>query len=348
MKFTFGGAASAAGSSGARAPADGAWKSLLVGGSSTFSIAAGVDDNDVSVTFTDIYDLSTVARTDGGTLPLGWVRLRIPAANANRPAWEYSGLTLWEDEALCDGRIFRCLTQAVDGVTTLSNFNASSASNFECVPIIIEVFTDVPALNIAVFGNSIFEKAGATGRLGWQDMVKHRVSTLSRPVEFATFAIGGTSSAVWLKRMETIFATGMRFDGAMFPCFDTNDVSAPITGAAIEAMNKRIRQAVDLCDKYGIRAMPCTGLPADPVGTFAKDYNASDVLRRIVNDNWRSNRRVILVDHATAVEGPIDGDGQVPYAAGLSSDALHPNTIAHGRLADVTEQHIRQMMALNL
>ena len=348
MKFTFGGAASAAGSSGARAPADGAWKSALVGAASTFQLGEGVDENDVSVTSTDIYDLSTVARTDTGMLPLGWVRFRVPAANANRPAWEYSGLTRWEDEAQCDGRIFRCLTQAVDGVTTLGNFNGSSVSNYECVPIIIETFTDVPTLNIAVFGNSIFEKAGSTGRLGWQDVVKHRISSMAKPVEFATFAIGGVASAVWLKRMQTIFASPMRFDAAMFPAFDTNDVGAPITNASIEAMSRRVRQAVDLCEQYGVLPMVCTGLPANPTGAFAKDYGASDILRRIVNDNWRRNRRVILVDHAAAVEGVMDTDGQVPYADGLSSDALHPNTAAHALLADVTETHARVLAGLNL
>lgn len=346
MKFTFGGTAAAAGSSGARAPLDGAWKSALVGAASTFALTAGVDENDVAITSTDIYDLSTVPRADGGALPLGWVRFRVPAANALRPAWEYSGLTRWEDEAQCDGRIFRCTSQAVDGVTTLSNFNAP-VSNYECVPIIIETFADVPTLNVAVFGNSIFEKAGSTGRLGWQDMVKHRVSSLSQPIEFATFAIGGTSSAVWLKRMETVLAR-MSFDVAMFPAFDTNDVTAPMTAAQIEAMSGRVRQAVDLCESYGVLPALCTGLPANPAGTFAKDYGSSDILRRIVNDNWRGNRRVIVIDHASAVEGLMDGDGQVPYADGLSDDALHPNNVAHARMADVTEPHVRRLVALNL
>lgn len=86
-KFTAAGAAASAGASGAIAPADGAWKTVTWGGSSSVTLAAGASANAPSWTVSDWIVARSFERTDGGVQPLLLARVHVPGANANRPAW---------------------------------------------------------------------------------------------------------------------------------------------------------------------------------------------------------------------------------------------------------------------
>ena len=339
MKITTGGAAGTAGTSGAQAPSDGSWKSVLVGGSATFTLAAGTSVDVPSFTTTDWYDLSSLDRTDGGTLPLLWARIYIPAAAANRPAFNYASLTKWETESEVAGRIFRCRTQAVDGVTTLGNFTlGGSASDYQCVPIIVQYRTRVGGVTVMIVGDSIYEKAGSTSRYGWQDIAQAAVSTPAKPIEFATMAIGGANSTTMAARVNACVSV-INPDICIVPGYEVNDMSEPMTQAGINLNERNVETTLGYLRAADVVPVLATGLPTNPtadgIGSdFPKDYGSSDALRRAMNDRIRAKRGIYVLDFDATLAGVTDGDGQVLYLAGTTDDALHPNNTGHTLLAD--------------
>lgn len=354
MKITTGGAAGTAGTYGAQAPSDGSWKSVLVGGSATFTLAAGTSVDVPSFTVTDWYDLSSATRTDGGTLPLLWARILIPAAAANRPAYNYASFTKWETESEVAGRIFRCRTQAVNGVDTLGNFTtAGSASDYQCVPIIVQYRTRVNGVTVMVAGDSIYEKAGSTSRYGWQDISQAAVSTPSRPVEIATMAIGGSNSTTMAARINACLSV-INPDFCILPGYEVNDMSAPMTQAEINLNERNVETSLGYLRAADVVPSIATGLPTNPVadgtGTdFPKDYGSSDALRRARNERIRAMRGVYVLDFDAVLAGATDGDGQVSFATGTTDDALHPNNTGHDLLADeCVIPFLRGLAAVNL
>lgn len=354
LKFSVNsGEAGAAASNQARAPSGGTWLSAQVNGADTWTMQAGVDENNISVTSTDIYVVDSATRSDstGFENPLVWLRGLVPAVNANRPGFYNYGVNSgadWQAESSCAGRIWRPLTQAVDGVTSqLSNLNTSSVIDYTCMPIAIETFVEVPALNVAVFGNSNFDKAGHPSRIGWQDDIKHALSSAKQPVEFATFAVGGSDSDDCYARMARVLGT-QRFDFAVFPGLNVNDLFQPITAANIEKSLANLRRCMDLCSQYGVRPIVATATPANTTGSVAKVYGASDALRRFGNDLVRKTADAVLVDHAKATEGGENDAGQVEFIPGYSGDGAHLDAPGRAAVVAADTDVYRALVSVNL
>lgn len=335
------GAAGASNSSTAVAPSDGSWPNITWAGSSSVTLPAGTSGDDPSWTVSDWVTVNSLDRTDGGTQPLLHVRIFIPAANANRPAWIGSALassyanlaTIWAEEAQCAGRLVRCRTQAVNGVDTLGNLTiGGSASDYLCVPVIVQYASRVNGITVMVAGDSIDEKAGGNGRRGWQDIAQAAVSTTSAPVEFCTVAIGGSNSTTWRTRAEKVIAA-VQPDYCMFPGFEVNDTATPMTAANIKTMRGNIERMRAISIENMAVPIMRTGIPSTATGGSGKNWDSSDSLRIALNNERRALRGALVCDFDASLAGTADADGQIQFANGLSDDGLHPNDAGHQRLA---------------
>jgi hypothetical protein len=334
-KFTAAGAASTAGTSGAIAPADGAWKTVTWGGSSSVTLAAGTSANAPSWTVSDWIAARSFERTDGGVQPLLLVRVHVPGTNANRPAWAQASLTAWETEASVAGRIFRPRTQAVDGVSTLGDFKiGGSVSEYTCVPFFVQYASRQLGITVMVIGDSIDDGAGASSRRGWQYLAQAEVSTVGAPVEVVSAAIGGANSAAWRSRVAAAVAA-VQPDYVILPWFEVNDTNVPMTSSHIQAMAGSIGAALSDIREAGAVPILRTGIPVNATGTFAKAFGSSDSLRRDRNSELLAGFPAeLIMDADSSVAGEDDGNGQIEFAAGLTTDALHPNDSGHAAIAE--------------
>lgn len=329
-KVGVGGVLGAAESGSVVAAAGGIWSgNILVSGSSSFNLAAGTSGDAPSWTITDWMNLPSMARTDGGTLPILIVRLFIPAANANRSAYNYADLNLWTTESSVNGRVWRPRTQNVDGVTTLGNFTlAGSVANYGCHPVLIQYASRKTGATVLVIGDSLYEGADASSRHGWQFLASEAASTINFPIEICTLSIGGANSTTWRTRL-TAAISSIKPDIVVMPGFEINDTSTPMTDTQIRTMRGNIAIALAACRENNATPIVGTGIPRNPTGTYGVDFGATDSLRRDLNEYWRAADDVIIVDFDTVMAGETDVDGQTLIADGLTDDALHPNNSGH-------------------
>lgn len=347
-KIGVGGVLGAAESGSVVAAAGGIWSgNILVSGSSSFNLAAGTSGDAPSWTTTDWMNLPSMARTDGGTLPILIVRLFIPAANANRSAYDYADLNLWTTESSVNGRVWRPRTQAVDGVTTLGNFTlAGSVANYGCHPVLIQYASRKTGATVLVIGDSIYEGADANSRHGWQFLASEAVSTTDFPIEICTLSIGGANSTTWRTRL-TAAISSVKPDIVVMPGFEINDTSAPMTDTHIRTMRGNIAIALAACRENNATPIVGTGIPRNPTGTYGVDFGATDSLRQDLNEYWRAASDVLIADFDSVIAGEIDADGQTLIATGMTDDALHPNNAGHAVLATEFGKILSNIVARN-
>lgn len=101
----------------------GAWATVTVAGSSAFTLPARVSAQEPSYTVSDWIRLDSIARDDGGTLPLLMARLFIPRAS-NATFSSTGGLNSGFDALYPDALSWQT-RQQVDGVTTPANLNGT-------------------------------------------------------------------------------------------------------------------------------------------------------------------------------------------------------------------------------
>ena len=101
----------------------GAWATVAVAGSSTFTLPARVSASEPSYTVTDWIRLDSIARDDGGTLPLAMARLFIPVANGTFSTT--GGLSAGFDALYPDAMAWQT-RQQIDGVSTPASFSSTA------------------------------------------------------------------------------------------------------------------------------------------------------------------------------------------------------------------------------
>jgi hypothetical protein len=330
------------------ASSGGVWTPVTFAGSSTVTLPAGTSVDAVSWTASDWMRCSSLPRADGGTQPLLWVRLLIPGANANRPAWYFGGITDWETEATVAGRIRRFRSQAnTDGVTAGSegNFTTSSISNFNCTPCYVQYLSRKTGVTVMIPGDSIMEGTGAVSQRGWQFTGRDAVSTPNAPVELCTVAIAGSNSTTWRTRLAALINT-VNPDYVTVPAYEVNDQATPMAGTGQSISRSNAQQAVKLASDNGAVPISITGCPSNEA---AKALGAGDSLRRSINADVRalpSGRA--WMDFDALLAGSAVASGQVEFIPAYTTDGLHPNTVGHGVLgASAFAPALRNILAAN-
>ncbi|MBL8469646.1 SGNH/GDSL hydrolase family protein [Methyloversatilis discipulorum] len=331
LKFTPTATLSAAGASQELAPSDGAWGSAVVSGSAAFSLSAAPSAGKIAYTTTDWYIGKPSLRRAGAARDVLNFRLEIPAAAANRTAYNVAGLTGLLNEADNDiGFLWRPRTAAVLGVGTLGNMTiANSVVDYLCHPVIVEYIPAIPEPSVLGLGDSIRDGSGDANRLGYQIRAAAQVGGIN----YWSQAIGGSTMTDWLDRLRAVLAAGMRPTHCMVPNFSPNNAaSGTLTQAQIDGMRGYYAVIMAELASYGIVAIPETGIPSTPGLSLGKDWGAGDALRRAWNDEQRALYGQDLVDTDAMLAGLSDADGQILIADGLTTDGLHQNTAGTPRM----------------
>lgn len=303
---------------------------LTLNGASTFTLP-GAAGKTVATALDFVGSLS-VDRTDRPEgLPLHLLRVEIPlTGNANRPAWYEDSLTSGHaTENLTSapyGRILRF--RKADGLfatpATVGGFSGSTFAG-DIVPFAVQY---VPRMRngrtLLVGGNSVDEGAGATVfNFGWPHELQALISTQAAPVEICNAAEGGSNSAAALTQIERLIA--LVSPTAVFaPSYNVNDISTTITAALISNMRYYAGRVRSLCEANGAQYLTSTGIPTNYV---VKPFGATDALRLAYNTETLNYTGAQCIDFATAMRGPVDGNGQETML--VTADNIHPPTAGY-------------------
>jgi len=330
------------------------WVSLTLAGSSTWaSVSAGSATHTVdnpNYTASDwAYEVVTnpisIDRQDGGTLPIGVVRIEVPqASNPNIPVSYWATTTAFEAEGDANtapwGRFYRCRTQSVLGVTNKALFTSTTMDG-QVIPIIIQyVPRDMAAgASVLVVGNSIDEgvNSGATARRpSWMAETQARVSTPKKPLEIVNAAIHGAASSRYADRVTTM-APLLKTEIVSLPWYNIN--SATVDGSANQAaidvagMLGQFNIARVVLDAYNQTFVIPTGLPSNYAARHVVEQDKLRIARNAKMMALPDSPRIKKLDIATPFSGSLDVNGQTTIVSGGSSDGLHDSDAGRALLA---------------
>lgn len=198
----------------------GAWATVTVGGSATFTLPARVSASEPSYTVSDWIRLDSIPRDDGGTLPLAMARLFIPqASNATFSAT--GGINTGFDALYSDALSFQT-RQQVDGVTTPANLNSSTEGGTVAFHT-LQFRSAVPNCTILGIGDSITSGFSGTvqqNNWGWRAVAALR--SLGYRVSWLNGGVNGQSTAQFLARGKSL-AAATAPQIVVYSCFSPND-----------------------------------------------------------------------------------------------------------------------------
>lgn len=310
-------------------PVGGTWTNQTINGAASGTVAAGLDANSAKISWFDPTNVSTLDRADGGNLPVLLIAVEVPAANANRPAFNHITTAGWESENSTDGRVWRSRTQSGLFATaaSVSGFT-NTAFVGDCMPILIRYIPrHGDGMTVYVAGDSVHEGSGASpDRRGFPHIAACTVSSMTRPIEICQMSIAGATSAQYAARVQsTIFDVAP--DVVLLPAQTPNNVTPPnITVSNIVATNRDIAKIKAACQIVGALPILTTGAPwlavaPDPT-TLSEDFGSTINLINQHMSNVR-NSPIAVADTESTVRAGYDGDGQSVFATGMTADGLH-------------------------
>lgn len=324
-----------------------AWADALFGGAGTVNKPAGATARP-SIVLSDRINLPTVARSDGGRFPVVHVRIHEPAANANVSKWSPGGVMAWmRSESATAGRVCRVMQQ--DGGDFVAaggraSFNSTADASRWTPFFIVYGARSGKVTTVAVFGDSIRSGIGATNYLqGHHWLARERMSSSSQPVELAMFGWSGQTMPAYCNRLLDLAEAGVVQSGHIVAVgsYSPNDFTTAVTSAGVAAMRTSLAAVVAAASGVGAKLLIENGAPANPA---QKDWNASDSLRVAWNAEVKATYAAIpQVDFAARLSAATpDGDGQLGFAVGLTTDNLHPNDAGYAAVLDDTISAINQ------
>jgi hypothetical protein len=315
------------------------------GASTSDVVAAGVDLNEVAITWTDWVACSTVARDDGGTLPVFFVTIQADATSANLCKWSATTREGWEDEGSSTtapyGRPFKVRQQAVSAVTTPTSINSTTITE-DCIPFIIQyVPRGTEGYTVMAGGDSILEGAGTGLAIvghGSVEYARAQVSTMRRPVEICCMAIGSANAAQYTSRLK-VAVPQIKPELLYLSLTCPNNVApSTLTASNITAMNASIGLARTYAGAVGTRVLGMAGIPmlrddADPAGVGSGEAYTTGYALWTANSAANLLGTLPIVNTLTPMSGVTDSNGQVRFPIGYSADGLHPSETGYQAMA---------------
>lgn len=302
----------------------GSWSSVTFSGATTGTIPAAAGASRKGYLVSDWINLSSLARTDGGTLPIIAVRvfhnvlstaLTILGINAS------DNYTNWKTNP--SGRVWMSRKHDGDAVGTIGNM-ASTTDISQTTIAGVQYLARGRVVTILAVGDSLSEGRGTYLGAGPAHVAAGLLTNSSTlAIESATIAEASTSGAAHVNQIKDLFAAGITPDIAVVSP-SPNNFSATIAANEIVLDRGYVAQQVAACDQYGV--LPVQGNMC-PVNPAIKDFNSSDSRRVAYNTEIAAMaaRGEVLVDYSATISGATDGDGQVNITAGMTTDGIHPN-----------------------
>lgn len=304
------------------------------GGALSATLPVAVDATNLvpSYTWTDWNPITSIARTDGGTLPLVDIRLFYPAGTVPSLAYNGSTYTAWavwgRDDIVTGGKAYRVFAQAVEAVATPANFTSATTVAYH-VPIIIQYKSRNGGVSIARFGDSIWDGGTSTYQnngFAWQ-AVKDLAAS-GYVLEDANFSVPGQTTInlgqIAGQLMPYIKPTVCAFESA-----SVNNYGASLGSRTQQHGRGALGTFLALCAEY--RASPLTASFL-PVTNAAKAYGATDSQRVTLNTFLAAQSLVdkyTYVDFGTVMDGVVTSGQVEPAVAYITGDGIHPNDAGH-------------------
>lgn len=228
-----------------------------------------------------------------------------------------------------DGRGRLTYNQAVDGVTTLSNFTSTTATHATpCIGIQYQTLEGV--ITVMKAGDSIDAGRSPTyfEESYWDYATFYVSEVLGVKSEIANMAYASTDVGNYDFHIEDACVAGIVPNIVGFPIGSPNGLSSGISDLQIANFKNSATVMVETCRKYGIVPILRTWIPSDSPtwgGTGTEAYGADDAKRRAWNDLLRATKNTIIADADAVVYGGIDSTGQAYIIPAYTTDHIHLN-----------------------
>lgn len=281
----------------------------------------------------DWMSVSSIARADGGTLPLLLLRTHHDSTQYNGVSIvsDSSGTTPWVTWATASAETFfrhytGTATASTDGVGTLTNMPSTSQVGATAYHTAVEFDYGVHTRSFAVVGDSI--TAGGGGQVyvfdAWGTRGIIPDSTTAKPRNLVNIGQSSQISTTFYQSFRDMITGGWIPTDVILAGFSPNDNAYSISNSTRLA---NLQTCIDVCKTIGARIYLTTGCPINGVGSTLTnwlDNNAS--IRTLCTNNG-----YILLDWARLLENSLD-DGQ--WAAGNAQpDNTHPSITGIGLMA---------------
>lgn len=241
-------------------------------GSSTGTLPLAASTADPTITLSDWISVKSIARGDGGTYKLAYVRIMTPgAANATIPLHGFgSSMAGWRGKS--DGMEWAWNIQTGDFVTTPSGMTGAADPSNCCIIGIQYLTKNGATISNAFFGDSITSGTGATIP---GDNWGHRASTsYGIHASAANCGIAGQTMAQVLTRAKRYIPL-LRPTHVWLPTFSPNGTA--ISAVVANQQQMQVMQVVDLCRQYGASIIFWSGCPrATSSANTASYYSNTD------------------------------------------------------------------------
>lgn len=299
------------------------------GGSSSGTLAVGTAARP-SVNVPDMCYVQSLARTDGGSGAIAYVRLYLPTAGAAAQSLHQSG-DYNQLSGISKGAM-HVNRWAGDGVSVIANYSPG-AGRADSPIWGFEFLCRGQVVGVVSVGDSITAGTGSTIlRRNWAERAAITNSATGSTVAFGS-ANGGfpgqTSSQYVLRALDLITAlTPPVFVYSPWTPNDFPGAGGPVTAAVINLMRANLAKFVAACRAVGTLPVIWTGLPCPSKGINA----ASDQFRKDFNTEIRTTYGTqILVWDADSVM--TNGASPAGFLPGMSGDDLHPTDAGYDALA---------------
>lgn len=273
----------------------------------------------------DWMNISSVARTDGGTRPLLLLRTHHDSTQYGRvvivsTAGGVTPFTTWATaSAETFYRVFTGNASAsTDGVGTLANMPSTSQVGATAYHTAIEFDCGVFTRSFYAAGDSITAGGGGQAYVfdAWNTRAILPLNSASKPVTFVNGGQSSQTSTTYLQTLADLIGAGVTFSDIILSGFSPNDPSNSVTNSIRQA---NLLTSIDLCKSIGARIYISTGCP--------KNYSGQDLTDWLDNNTWVRDlctaNGYIILDWAHLLESSLDS-GQ--WGVGLvEADITHPS-----------------------
>lgn len=327
----------------------GTWSPLLFGGSGSVTMSNSASVNRVAYQWSDWLNLSSVARTDGGLLPLLAVRAHFASTVSQFSVWGNGADSFTNWATRTDGRIWINRMKTGNQVSTVTGFDSST--NISQSPILgVQYAGRGRVITVMGLGDSITDGRGSYLGEGFGvPMVNTLSAQLAVPMEWANMGWAGQNPVHFSIRVgDVLQSSGLAPDILMMAPYSPNVGSAPLTTTMIDNCRQAFARALRECYLTGVVPVFWTGLPTSAA---VKNWDASDNLRRAYNYELLgyANNGVPAVDFDGAFwGGGMDQDGQNVPPSIYSTDGIHPNNAGNSVMAALGVNELGPIIATSL
>ena len=306
------------------------------------SVPAGMQNTVTSTTsdiafgwaFSDWIAVQSLARTDGGSLPIIMCRTYGPPG---LNCYNVGGLGSPADGSAWDtyaaGRVVRGQAVAGDSATTPGT-NSSGIAGY-LTPFGVQFLYRKRGLSCLVMGDSIFQGFGTTSTQNDPfQIAAAALSVPSFPITVTKQAFQGMSSLSFMENGQALF-NAIYPDVFFIKCESPNDSPTTKSGAFERSFSNALSLA-DLATRRGCVPVLSTAMPWNYTGT-------TEISRQTLNAAIRAAGWLYIDFDAALASAP--GAATINSSYNSSTQNLHPNDIGNAAVAPYVQQVLAKIKA---